>query len=101
MDAIALIGTAWLAFYVTACAVWPYRSCARCSGTGKRRSPSGKAWRAGAVTALDARSGWAGGWWSGCSVIGLATTVTSCSAGWCRTRLADDLVDQAWLAGDL
>ena len=65
MDAIALIGTAWLAFYVAACAVWPYRSCARCSGTGKRRSPSGKAWRAGAVTALDARSGWAGGWWSG------------------------------------
>jgi hypothetical protein len=31
--------------YVLACAVWPFTACRRCEGTGKRRSPSGKAWR--------------------------------------------------------
>jgi hypothetical protein len=45
MDRLALVGAAWLVFYVLACAVWPYRRCGRCSGAGKRRSPSGKAWR--------------------------------------------------------
>jgi hypothetical protein len=28
--------------YVIACAVWPYRRCGHCEGTGKRRSPSGE-----------------------------------------------------------
>lgn len=45
MDTIALVGAVWLACYALACAVWPYRRCSRCGGTGKRRSPSGKAWR--------------------------------------------------------
>lgn len=31
--------------YVAACAWWPFAACRRCSGTGKRRSPSGRAWR--------------------------------------------------------
>lgn len=31
--------------YVVACAVWPWRACARCDGSGRRRSPSGRAWR--------------------------------------------------------
>lgn len=35
----------WLAGYWTACAVWPFMACQRCEGAGKRRSPSGRAWR--------------------------------------------------------
>ena len=31
--------------YVGACAVWPFRACRHCDGIGKRRSPSGRAWR--------------------------------------------------------
>lgn len=31
--------------YLAACAIWPFASCGRCSGSGKRRSPSGRAWR--------------------------------------------------------
>lgn len=45
MSTLALLALAGLAGYLVACAVWPFRSCARCSGTGKRRSPTGKAWR--------------------------------------------------------
>lgn len=35
----------WAAGYVVACAIWPFAACGRCKGTGKRRSPTGKAWR--------------------------------------------------------
>lgn len=31
--------------YLGSLAIWPYTACGRCSGAGKRRSPSGKAWR--------------------------------------------------------
>jgi len=31
--------------YSFACWVWPFKSCPRCDGTGKRRSPSGRAFR--------------------------------------------------------
>jgi hypothetical protein len=31
--------------YLAACAIWPFTACSRCDGNGKRRSPSGKAWR--------------------------------------------------------
>lgn len=31
--------------YGLACRVWPYAACRRCHGSGKSRSPSGKAWR--------------------------------------------------------
>ena len=31
--------------YVVACAVWPFGSCRRCSGAGRHRSPSGRAFR--------------------------------------------------------
>ncbi|GAA2850178.1 hypothetical protein GCM10010472_04040 [Pseudonocardia halophobica] len=34
-----------LVVYVAACAWWPFMACRRCLGTGKKRSPSGKAWR--------------------------------------------------------
>lgn len=36
---------AWAAGYVLTCYVWPFKSCRRCTGSGKRRSPSGRAWR--------------------------------------------------------
>ncbi len=31
--------------YLVACRFWPYAACPRCSGAGKRRSLSGRAWR--------------------------------------------------------
>jgi DnaJ-class molecular chaperone len=36
---------AWVLGYAVACRVWPYRACGPCTGSGKRRSPSGRAWR--------------------------------------------------------
>ena len=32
--------------YATSCTFWPISACGRCEGTGKHRSPSGRAWRA-------------------------------------------------------
>jgi hypothetical protein len=31
--------------YVVACVVWPFAACRKCGGAGRRRSPSGRAWR--------------------------------------------------------
>jgi hypothetical protein len=31
--------------YITACAVWPFGTCRKCSGSGRHRSPSGRAFR--------------------------------------------------------
>jgi hypothetical protein len=31
--------------YAVACWIWPFKACPRCDGTGKRRSPSGRAFR--------------------------------------------------------
>lgn len=45
MDVLLLLALGALALYVVACVIWPYAACRRCGGTGKRRSPSGKAWR--------------------------------------------------------
>lgn len=45
MDLLLLVALGALVLYVGACAVWPFAACRRCTGTGKRRSPSGKAWR--------------------------------------------------------
>ncbi len=40
-----LLGLALLSIYGIACAAWPYSACSRCSGSGKRLSPSGRAFR--------------------------------------------------------
>ena len=45
MDNVILLGLVGAVLYVAACAWWPFAKCGRCKGTGKRRSPSGKAWR--------------------------------------------------------
>jgi hypothetical protein len=31
--------------YALACWIWPFKNCRRCHGSGKRRSPSGRAFR--------------------------------------------------------
>nr|WP_221376888.1 hypothetical protein [Actinoplanes polyasparticus] len=31
--------------YSAACWIWPFKACRKCDGTGKRRSPSGRAFR--------------------------------------------------------
>jgi hypothetical protein len=45
MDTVILLGLAALAGYLVVCAVWPFAACRWCGGSGKHRSPSGKAWR--------------------------------------------------------
>lgn len=45
MDMLFLLALVALLIYFGACAVWPFVACRRCEGTGKRRSPSGRAWR--------------------------------------------------------
>lgn len=44
--ATALALLAWAAGYVAAVAFWPFVACRRCSGSGKLRSPFGRAFRA-------------------------------------------------------
>ena len=43
--AAALIAVVLAAGYALACAIYPFTAHGRCNGTGKLRSPSGKAWR--------------------------------------------------------
>src|SRR5205814_8796513 len=35
----------WIGVYALGCTIWPFKACRRCNGTGKRRSPSGKAFK--------------------------------------------------------
>lgn len=42
---LALGGLAWALGYAIACAVWPFVTCPRCAGSGRKRSPSGRAFR--------------------------------------------------------
>jgi hypothetical protein len=44
--ALIVVGLLILAAgYIGACTFWPFAACRRCNGSGKARSPSGKAWR--------------------------------------------------------
>lgn len=45
MDILLVLALGVLILYLLACAVWPFAACRWCSGSGKKRSPSGKAWR--------------------------------------------------------
>ena len=45
MGTLIALALGALVLYVAACAFWPFMACRRCHGTGKRRSPSGQAWR--------------------------------------------------------
>ena len=42
---LLLLALGALVIYVGACAFWPFTAHRWCRGTGKLRSPSGKAWR--------------------------------------------------------
>lgn len=42
---LALVLAVWAAVYALGCAFWPFRACRRCSGLGRRPSPSGRAFR--------------------------------------------------------
>jgi hypothetical protein len=42
---LIVIGLAAVVAYALACKVWPNTSCPACKGSGRSRSPSGKAWR--------------------------------------------------------
>lgn len=42
---LAAVVLLWIASYALACYVWPFARCKRCTGTGTRPSPSGKAFR--------------------------------------------------------
>jgi DnaJ-class molecular chaperone len=44
-SALLLTLTAITVGYAVACWIWPFKACPRCTGTGKRRSPSGRAFR--------------------------------------------------------
>jgi DnaJ-class molecular chaperone len=41
---LALLTLLIVGGYLAACAFWPFVTCPRCDG-GRKRSPSGKAWR--------------------------------------------------------
>jgi len=43
IGAVAVLALDWTAGYLIASVWWPYRTCRRCHGAGKLRSPSGKA----------------------------------------------------------
>lgn len=42
---LALAAILWAAGYTIALRVWPFINCRRCHGSGKSRSPSGRAFR--------------------------------------------------------
>ena len=61
--AVALVAVVLAAGYAVACLVWPLTAHRRCNGTGKLRSPGGRAWRrcptcrgSGAVIRLGRRA---------------------------------------------
>lgn len=45
MGLLVAIAITALAVYALGCWAWPFASCRRCDGSGKRRSPSGRAFR--------------------------------------------------------
>jgi DnaJ-class molecular chaperone len=42
---LVIAGVAAAPVYWVVCWFWPYTSCRRCGGGGRKRSPSGKNWR--------------------------------------------------------
>lgn len=53
---LILIGSIWAAGYAFACWIWPFTNCRRCHGSGKRPSPTGRAFRhCGRCTGSGAR----------------------------------------------
>jgi hypothetical protein len=42
---LAVCGLVWVAGYAIACWVWPFTPCKHCRGSGRKRSPLGRAFR--------------------------------------------------------
>lgn len=42
---LALAAAVWAVSYVFACWMWPFANCRKCEGKGRRRSPTGRAFR--------------------------------------------------------
>lgn len=42
---LAALAALWAGWYLISCARWPWKPCPVCKGAGKRRSPSGRAFR--------------------------------------------------------
>lgn len=42
--ALFFAGLVWAAGYAVACTLWPFAACRKCKGSGRRRSPSGRAY---------------------------------------------------------
>ncbi|GAA5156274.1 MULTISPECIES: hypothetical protein [Amycolatopsis] len=45
MTQLIVLGLIVAAVYAIQCLIWPFAACRSCGGTGKHRSPSGKAFR--------------------------------------------------------
>lgn len=45
LGGVLLAALALLAVYIGACLIWPFTNCGWCGGGGRKRSPTGKAWR--------------------------------------------------------
>lgn len=45
MTPLLVIAGLWLAGYLVSLRAWPVRTCSRCAGSGRTRSPSGRHWR--------------------------------------------------------
>lgn len=46
-DTLVAMGAvlAWVGGYAMACWIWPFAACKRCKGSGRKKSPSGRAFR--------------------------------------------------------
>lgn len=42
---LVLAALGWVGGYAIACTFWPFARCTKCAGSGRRRSPSGRAFR--------------------------------------------------------
>lgn len=45
LGGVLLAALAFAAVYLAACLIWPFTNCGWCGGGGRKRSPTGKAWR--------------------------------------------------------
>lgn len=45
LGGVLLAAVALAAVYLAACLIWPFTNCGWCGGGGRKRSPTGKAWR--------------------------------------------------------
>jgi hypothetical protein len=43
MSTLFVLGVAWMLAYIVACWIWPFARCRWCKGSGKRSSPTGRA----------------------------------------------------------